>query len=359
MVLVYNHLATTCVLTYFFMALQSEAQWQEFFKTAGITDETASSTYAKLFTDNGFNQNSLPQLDKATLTELGITLLGHKLAILQCATKHNTPTTPSSTLTKASVNAQLTTLTLEMNHQQFRKFQQDWVVFKQITHIQIGELTAHLYNACNEEVKMAIINTHPDFLTLNEGDALKVLEPIVTVGSNPAVHRKAFGELLQEENQTIKNFIVRLRSVATDCAFQCPNPDCKHDLSSINIKDQFIRGLNNSVLQAEILAKTNQLTALEDVIDYAESFETALRDQNMLSNNNNINPTDTAYKFGKKKQSYKQPSQHRPCNGCGEESHDRPAKCKAWGKDCNNCGKPNHFASVCRQKGPLRDAPQG
>ena len=349
------------------MALQSEAQWKDFFKTAGITDETASSTYAKSFKDNAFNEHSLPQLDKDSLVELGIMLLGHKLAILQCASKYDTPpAAPPPTITKASVPAQLTTLTLEMNHQQFRKFQQDWVVFKQISHAQPADLTAYLYNACNEEVKMAIINTEPDFLKLNEGDALKVLEPIVTVRSNPAVHRKAFGELVQEENQTIKNFVVRLRSVATDCAFQCPNPVCQHDLSSINIKDQFIRGLNNSVLQAEILAKTNQLKSLEDVIDYAESFETALRDQNMLSNSN-ATPTDTAFKFGKKRtHARNQPQiqqtptpqpQVRRCNGCGEAPHNRPTQCTAWGKDCHNCGKPNHIAPVCRQ--PLRNAQQG
>ena len=67
------------------MALRSEAQWKTFFQTAGITDDTALNTYDKSFTDNGFNEQSLALLDKETLTEVGITLIGHKLAILQCA----------------------------------------------------------------------------------------------------------------------------------------------------------------------------------------------------------------------------------------------------------------------------------
>ena len=91
-----------------------------------------------------------------------------------------------------------------------------------------------MYNACNEEVQMSLISMNRDFVTLDEEDALKNIEPILKVRSNPAVHRKAFGELMQEENQTIKNFVVRLLSAATDCAFTCPNPACRHDLSSIN-----------------------------------------------------------------------------------------------------------------------------
>ena len=105
-----------------------------------------------------------------------------------------------------------------MTRPQFRKFQQDWTVNKQLTNLQQAQFTAHLYNACNEEVQMSLINTHPNFLTLSESDALDLIEPIVTIRSNPAVHRKAFGELIQGEHQSIKNFVVCLRSAAIDCA---------------------------------------------------------------------------------------------------------------------------------------------
>ena len=347
------------------MALRSEAQWKQFFTTAGITDDTTSTTYAKTFSDNGFNERSLQVLDKATLTQVGITLLGQQLAILQYAGELRSNTQSQSTsVTKASITAHLSTLTLEMTRPQFRKFKQDWLVYKQITHLRPEQSTAHLYNACNEEVQISLISTNPDFVTLDEDAALAVIEPIVTIRSNPAVHRKAFGELKQEENQTIKNFVVRLRSAATDCAFQCPNDECKQDLSSINIMDQFIRGLNNHNLQAEILAKTNQLKSVDDVIAHAESFEAALRDQTNLANNtiNNIDhETDTAFKFSHKKKrntnnTFSPPS---TCNGCGGEFHNRTTECKAWGKDCNNCGIANHFASVCRKKGPINDGQQG
>ena len=178
------------------MALQTEAQWKGFFTAAGI-DDTASATYAKSFKDNGCNQHSLPPLNQDALTTLGVTMLGHKLAILQCASKYDsTPSQPQpTTVAKASVTAHLSTLTLEMTRPQFRKFETDWIVYKQITNLLPSQSTYYLYHACNEEVQMALINTHPDFLSLAEKDALKCIEPIVTVRSNPAIHRKAFGEM--------------------------------------------------------------------------------------------------------------------------------------------------------------------
>ena len=36
------------------------------------------TTYAKLFKDNDFNEQSLAGLDKETLTEMGITVIGHR-----------------------------------------------------------------------------------------------------------------------------------------------------------------------------------------------------------------------------------------------------------------------------------------
>ena len=96
---------------------------------------------------------------------MGITLIGHKHAILQCAIKlSQSPSIQLTTVAKATVEAHLGTLTLEMTCPQYRKFQQDWQVYKQITHLQPGQYTAHLYNACDEEVQMSIISTQPDFL---------------------------------------------------------------------------------------------------------------------------------------------------------------------------------------------------
>ena len=279
------------------MALQTEVQWKEFFRTASISDDATSTTYAKAFFDNGFSELSLPQLDRDTLTAVGVTSIGHQLAILQHIKngQSGSTTTPThNSVTKASVSAKLSTLTHEMTKPQFRKFMQDWLVYKQITHLQPNEGTPHLYNACDEAVQTELINTHRNFRSFDEDTALKAIESVVTIRANPAGHCKEFGGMIQGETGSVKAFVVRLRSAANDCAFQCPN--CEYDLSDVNIRRQLIRGLSNPTLQAEILTKANQLKTLDEIIGHAETFETALRDQSTLSSSNNNNErTDNVF----------------------------------------------------------------
>lgn len=331
------------------MALRTEAQWKTFFQSAKITNETTQTNYAKIFADNSLTELSLEGLDKDTLTELGINVIGDRLSILQCAKNKRAPSTPS-TVAKASVTAKLPTLTHEMTQPQFRKFQQDWTVYKLITALELSKAAAHLYHTSDEAVQTSLLNTYPDFLTMDEEAALEAIETIVTVRINPAVHRKAFGELSQGEKETIQTFVVRLRSSASDCAFECPN--CQHDLASVNIKDQLIRGLYHASLQAEILAKADQLKTLDDIIKYAEAFETALRDQSSLSLNNDTGNVFGVHGKGKNRRQKTPKPPTQPCKGCGGTNHgpNRATECPGWGKECFECGKMNHLATVCLSK---------
>ena len=142
---------------------------------------------------------------------------------------------------------------------------------------------------------------------------------------------------------------MRLRSAVTECSYECPS--CKFDLSDTRIRDQFIRGLGNKALQTDVLAKTDQLKTLEDLIKHAESFEAAVRDQEKLQGDPSYTGSEVYGFHMKHKKPFRQ-QKSKPCTGCGSTSHqsnERSKKCSAWGKDCNLCGKPNHFASVCRE----------
>ena len=68
------------------MALQirTNAEWTTFFTNAGIP-ATEGATYAQTFVENRITEVSLPGLDKATLVDLGITVLGDQLATLAYA----------------------------------------------------------------------------------------------------------------------------------------------------------------------------------------------------------------------------------------------------------------------------------
>ena len=132
------------------------------------------------------HQRGSPHLDKSTLTELGLNSIGHRIKILN----HIKTLTPSatSTATKATVHAQLTTVTSEMTQSQFRQFENDWRAYKQLLNLLPQQLVSHLYNACDETVRNTITNSHPDFLNTTEVLALATIKKIVTRKVNPAVH---------------------------------------------------------------------------------------------------------------------------------------------------------------------------
>ena len=169
-----------------------------------------------------------------------------------------------------------------MTHPEFRKLRIDWGVFKSLTSLPTGRIAAQIYSSCDSNVQNSIINTADNFFSLSENDILDLVEKIVTKRSNPSVHRLAFSNLTQSENEPVKEFVVRLKSHARDCEFTCPS--CAHDMVPTNVKDQLIRGLHNSALQTDILAKSETLKNLESIVKHAESFETALHDQSKLQN---------------------------------------------------------------------------
>ena len=130
-----------------------------------------------------------------------------------------------------------------MTQSQFRQFENDQRAYKQLLNLQPQQLVSHLYNACDEIVRNTITNAHQDFLNTTEVQALAVIKGIVTRRVNPAVHRKTFTSLTQGDTESIQQFVVKLRSAAVECSYQCPNPACLYDLSETNICDQFIAGL--------------------------------------------------------------------------------------------------------------------
>ena len=64
--------------------LRTEKDWENFFQKAGIPEDT-SKTYAKSFKNNSVTEPLLPELTKELLNDLGITIMGDILIILQQA----------------------------------------------------------------------------------------------------------------------------------------------------------------------------------------------------------------------------------------------------------------------------------
>ena len=182
---------------------------------------------------------------------------------------------------------------------------------------------------------------------------------------------------------------MRLCAAAKDCDFSCPK--CKKDISEVYIKDQFICGVHNHMLQTNILAKAETLTNIELTVKHAEVFESALHDQGeiadtadvaaaRMSANRSQQPNSQAQKSGVDRKPstslFRPSSQHggtwsirrnlqpgtlkpaqqtsqSPCSGGGSQhaqAGSREAVCPAWGKTCHKCGVKNHFSRVCQYR---------
>lgn len=338
------------------MAL-SAAEWKTFLTKAGIPEQVIGE-YTKLFVENRMQKPS--DLTKEVLKDLGLTVIGDIIAISREARGPQVETTVQSK-SHFKPKIELPAIRSQMTTAEFRKFKLDWDVYKTITQLPINQIAPQLYTACEADVQNSIINTAADFLTSDEDTNLKTIESIVTKQSNPAVHRLTFSNISQSENETITAFLVRLKSSAKDCEYECPN--CQHDLSSNHIKEQLIRGLNNSTLQTDILAKWATLKTLEDIVKHAQAFESALRDQHNLTDQTEAMRV-SEYKARKRvsmgtipkmQSNTQQPGYYnRRCTGCGSNSNhnnkSRSSACPAWGQKCHNCGVQNHFASQCRKK---------
>ena len=100
-----------------------------------------------------------------------------------------------------------------------------------------------LYSCADESIQNAIINTYPKFFTTDPDKLLEKIEALVTQRLNPMVHRITFTSMSQHEGVSIQQYLVHLRTMATDCNFSCFHSE--HDLSNIYIKDQIIRVLKS------------------------------------------------------------------------------------------------------------------
>ena len=271
------------------MALTSKEQWEAFLQDAGIP-ETEATTYAETLVANRVSTTTIVDFERQDFTEVAITMIGDVKNILRHA-KSIMPTTASATspatvpdnrgtLTMKAPAAQLPHLDADMTKPQFRKFKMDWEMFKRGTQLPQHQVNAYLYNCCDPHVQSQLVNGATNMITTSEEDLILALEGLVTKKSNPTVHRLQFSSLYQQEKETIKNYVLRLRAASPDCAFSCYS--CQADLQSSHIMDQFIRGIGNETLQTDILAKASQLTTLEAVVKHAEGFEAAQRDQSQL-----------------------------------------------------------------------------
>ena len=159
------------------------AQWETLLIEAGIQAESAIK-HSKQFATNKMSKETLNMLDRTTLKELGVEILGEVLTILQIS-----KTTSEATVTTAKPptvpSVKPPKLSLDMTQQQFRKYKIDWDIFTQLTNLDKSKYSINIYNSADENVQTCIINTIPTFFAEKAEKLLELLEPVVTSKSHP------------------------------------------------------------------------------------------------------------------------------------------------------------------------------
>lgn len=146
-----------------------------------------------------------------------------------------------------------------------------------------------------------------------------------------------FGRARQNPNETIDQYITRLRTIAQYCEF---------DNVDRQIVDKVVQTCYSEELRREFLKQPNiDIQALQDLGRIYDSLEDETR---ILRGEESYENAVEAVSMNNLSKNYKYTTTNTiKCFKCGG-AYPHDSECKAQGKTCNKCGKPNHFAKFCR-----------
>ena len=108
----------------------NSVKWKDVLTKAGISPESAT-IYADTLAEAKISMLNIDMIDKQTLNDMGITIIGDVLSILKLG-KNGTGSQSNSQPAVNLPSIKAPRLHAEMTSQQFRKFRVDWDLFTQM-----------------------------------------------------------------------------------------------------------------------------------------------------------------------------------------------------------------------------------
>ncbi|XP_077506996.1 uncharacterized protein LOC144116162 [Amblyomma americanum] len=151
-----------------------------------------------------------------------------------------------------------------------------------------------------------------------------------------------FQTRVQKTGEKVGEYLAELRKIADNCGFG--------SALERNLRDRFVIGLREKMVQRVLLAKPKSLT-LQEAVDIATSTELAIQNVERLphastaESANEVNATAFKKKTNPQYRHTKAKTP-RPCNRCGDCSHDAPNSPHKT-STCYKCHKQGHLATRC------------
>lgn len=171
----------------------------------------------------------------------------------------------------------------------------------------------------------------------------------LTVHFKPKVNKRAerykFNKIVQEQGETISDFIVRLKAAAQNCEFgdflTGNGTAFKNNALDDALIDRFIVGLCSEKIQQKLLNEKS--ATFDEVCKTAVSMEVTQREVKAMQpmGQHAVNADVKAIK-SKSSQNTKQ------CRRCGRRHDEQKCPAKNW--QCFACGRQGHTSVVCFSK---------
>ena len=360
------------------LPLESEEDWCQFFTNVMKFPTTSSAQYAKYLSSECFTGDTLTKcIDDPDMKSLLKMPTGHFKELLHYIKPSDSTSTASGSNGRSGdgpiSKIQCPVIKMKSTPAQYEQFIFEWKKYKAHYSLSGENAATTLFFSCSDEIREDIRNKQKQYSstsTWTEQDLLNIIKEITTSRTSPIVHIQGFFKMTQQFDETCENYLKRLQVKASCCNFLCQN--CKMSTAETRVKEKFVIGLNNKVIQTQVL-RTESIspgTPLNKLLIEANMLEQTMLDQASLAKNsptefssvdelNKIDPPDEVNALSRQTKSFFK-NNAKVCIGCGTKEHsfsERSNKCRAWRSKCNYCGIIGHFSKVCRKKSGTNSRP--
>lgn len=189
-----------------------------------------------------------------------------------------------------------------------------------------------------------IISRSPDY-----DSAIRTLQSLYVQPKNEIFSRHLLATSKQNDDETLDQFMQKLRNLAKDCNFKDVTAERYQEEA---IRDAFISGLKSPAIRQRLLEhKTLDVgTAFDQAkaLDFAQQQSSSFS-QHVLNSYGAavVNPASAKSDQAPDHVDATLSVTRSSCFFCGYDRHPR-SKCPARDAECKSCGKRGHFQKVCR-----------